>query len=182
MTNQEPEELRFACFSGGCFWCIVPAFADLDGVLSVTAGYSGGQTEAPTYGQVKSQETGHRESVRIEYDPQKVTYGDLLDCFLAQVDPFDGEGQFIDRGFSYTLAVYPSSPEEAEEAKRKIRALEERAGRPVRIAVEPFQTFWPAEEEHQDFYLKNPEKFEEEMISSGRRTPPPEGNADSRKL
>ena len=170
--------MRYAYFAGGCFWCVAPAFDPAEGVLSATAGYSGGEEADPSYAEVKAQKTGHRETVRVEYDPESVSYGELLDLFLAQIDPFDGGGQFIDRGFSYTAAVYPSCPEEREEAEKKIRALEERAGRPVFVAVEDFRSFWPAEEEHQDYASKHPEEYRRELEISGRRTPPPDGKAD----
>ena len=170
-----------AYFAGGCFWCIAPAFSSAEGVRNVTAGYSGGEEERPAYEEVKAQKTGHRETVRVEYDPSAVSYGELLDLFLGQVDLFDGEGQFIDRGHSYTLAVYPENGSEREIAEKKIRALEERAGKKVFVSVEDFKSFWTAEEEHQDYYLKHPEEYQRELEISGRTTPPSGGNADRRK-
>ncbi len=154
-------------FAGGCFWCITPVFLDA-GAERAECGYSGGAEENPSYIDVKSQKTGHRETVRVVYDPEKVTYGRLLDVFLGAVDPFDGGGQFIDRGRSYTLAVYYTSESEKREAEDKISALGKVSGREACVAVEPFLSFYPAEEEHQDFYLKNPEAFRCELISSGR--------------
>lgn len=158
-----------AYFAGGCFWCITPAFR-IRGVDRVISGYSGGREKDPAYEDVKAQKTGHRETVCIDYDPELVTYGELLDVFLANVDPFDPDGQYIDRGRSYTLAVYTASEEERALAASRIRELEERAGRTVCVALEPFDGFWEAEEYHQDFDLRHPEELEKEMIESGRKT------------
>ena len=95
-----------AYFAGGCFWCITPTFKEMDGVLDVVSGYSGGEEANPTYADVKKQKTRHRETICIDFDPAKVTFESLLEVFLSSVDPFDPDGQFIDRGHSYTLAVY----------------------------------------------------------------------------
>ncbi len=161
--------MRSAYFAGGCFWCITPFFKMQDGVLEVTAGYSGGDEENPVYEDVKHQKTGHRETIKIDYEPELIGYDELIDMFLESVDPYDGEGQFIDKGFSYTLAIYPENEEEAEIAKAAVNALAAASDQPVFVAVEPFKSFWRAEEYHQDYYLKNPEAFEKEMIESGRK-------------
>lgn len=157
-----------AYFAGGCFWCITPTFQEMDSVHKVTSGYSGGTEADPTYLDVKYQRTGHRETVRIDYDEDKVSFSQLFDIFLAGVDPFDEGGQYIDRGHSYTLAVYWLTEEERTIAEAGIAALETEAGRKVHIAVEPFTNFYTAEEEHQDYYLKHPEEFRKELIDSGR--------------
>ena len=158
-----------AYFAGGCFWCITPAFYETDGVSAVASGYSGGDEKYVTYEDVKKQKTGHRETICITYDPAKVSYGKLLEVFLSNVDPFDGGGQFIDRGRSYTLAVYYESEEERNTAEEKIRFLEEQSGRKVMIEIERFKFFIMAEEYHQDWYRKHPEAFACEMKESGRR-------------
>lgn len=157
-----------AYFAGGCFWCITPSFRELPGVFNVVSGYSGGGEEDPTYEDVKYQRTGHRETIQIDYDPNQVTFEQLMDIFLGSVDPYDPDGQFIDRGFSYTLAVYYLSEGQKAAAEAKIRMLEESAGMPVYIRVEPFRSFWRAEEYHQDYYRKNPEAFRQELLDSGR--------------
>ena len=165
---------RKACFAGGCFWCIAPAFSALPGVKEVVCGYSGGSEKAPSYADVKAQRTGHRECVRVTYDPETVSYGQLIDAFLSSVDPFDGGGQFIDRGRSYTLAVYVNGEEEKEAVQKKIRALEQDAERTdgcpkkAQIAVEPFLFFAEAEDEHQDYAVRHPEAFAREWTESGR--------------
>ncbi len=158
-----------AYFAGGCFWCITPAFYETDGVSAVASGYSGGDEKSVTYEDVKKQKTGHRETICITYDPTKVSYGKLLDVFLSNVDPFDGGGQFIDRGRSYTLAVYYESDEERNAAEAMLGHFEEQSGRKVMIEVEKFKFFIMAEEYHQDWYRKHPEAFACEMKESGRR-------------
>ena len=158
----------YAYFAGGCFWCIDPVFAGTEGVESVVCGYSGGEEKDPTYEQVKSQRTGHRETIRIGYDPARVAYGALLEIFLRSVDPFDGEGQFIDRGRSYTLAVYFSCEAERSVTEEKLAALEQASGKSACVSIEAFRSFYPAEEYHQDYYLKNPEAFQKELEASGR--------------
>ena len=157
-----------AYFAGGCFWCVTPIYK-IYGVDQVTCGYSGGDEVNPTYEDVKAQKTGHRETIELTYEPENVTYDKLLDIYLANVDPFDGEGQFIDKGFSYTLAIYYNTDEEKAIAEKKIEELEQETGKKVQISVEKFTRFYEAEEEHQDYYLKNPEAFEKELIESGRK-------------
>ena len=157
-------------FAGGCFWCITPTFQEMKGVLRVVSGYAGGTEVNPAYDDVKHQRTGHRETIRIDYDPDCVTFEALFDIFLSGVDPFDPGGQFIDRGHSYTLAVYYLSEEQKELAESGIRRLEAASGKTVYIRVEPFHSFYQAEEEHQNYYLKHPEAFEQELIVSGRKS------------
>ena len=160
--------LRKAYFAGGCFWCIEPVFESMPGVKSAVSGYSGGREANPAYSEVKAQRTGHRETVCVEYDDAAVSYEALLDAYLGSVDPFDGGGQFIDRGHSYTLALYFTSDEERSAAERALAALESSAGQSAAVSVEPFDTFYRAEEAHQDYYLKNPEAFRRELEESGR--------------
>ena len=158
-----------AYFAGGCFWCITPMFAEREGVLSVVSGYSGGTEEAPSYEDVKKQKTGHRETVRISYLPEQVSFAQLLEIFLNAVDPHDGGGQFIDRGHSYTLAVYYLDEMQRQTAQSCVAALARETGREVHVAIEPFCSFYAAEEEHQDYYRKHPKEFEQELIESGRK-------------
>ena len=159
-----------ACFAGGCFWCVTPIYK-IYGVDSVVSGYSGGKEENPAYEDVKAQKTGHREAILLEYDPAKVTYDELLAIYFDNVDPFDPEGQFIDRGRSYTLAIYYTSEEEKRLAEARIRGLGQESGKAVYVALEPFTAFYPAEEFHQDYYRKHPAEFEKELIESGRKAP-----------
>lgn len=160
--------MKKAYFAGGCFWCVTPIYK-MYGVSSVICGYSGGDEVNPTYEDVKAQRTGHRETIMLEYDPEKVSYESLLDIYFANVDPFDKEGQFIDKGFSYTLAIFYNDENEKKLASERIESLEKDSGKPVYIEVLPFKSFYKAEEYHQDYYLKNPEAFEKELIESGRK-------------
>lgn len=160
--------MQTAYFAGGCFWCITPTFQEFPGVESVTSGYSGGAEVNPKYEDVKYQRTGHRETIRIDYEETLVSYEQLLEIFLSGVDPFDEGGQFIDRGHSYTLAVFYSNPEEKKLAAEAIHALEAESGQKVYISLEPFTAFYTAEEEHQDYYRKHPAEFRQELIESGR--------------
>ena len=162
------EKMKTAYFAGGCFWCITPTFQEMEGVSVVTSGYSGGMEENPSYEDVKYQRTGHRETIRIAYDEDLVSYTQLLDIFLSGVDPFDEGGQFIDRGHSYTLAVYYETEQERQLAADAIGVLEKASGQKVYISLEPFTAFYTAEEEHQDYYRKHPEEFRQELIDSGR--------------
>lgn len=162
------EYMETAYFAGGCFWCITPTFKETNGVLDVVSGYSGGDEINPVYADVKHQRTGHRETIRINYRPNSVTFAELFEIYLNGVDPFDGDGQYIDRGHSYTLAVYYLSEAQRQIAETGIRNLEAETGQPVCISVEPFKSFYCAEEEHQDYYLKHPTEFRQELIDSGR--------------
>ncbi len=160
--------MKQAYFAGGCFWCITPTFRELPGVVGVVSGFSGGTEANPSYEAVKHQQTGHRETIAIDYDPDLVSYETLMGIFLDSVDPFDDGGQFIDRGRSYTLAVYWQEESERQAAMAALDALAQSAGRAPAVAVEPFRGFYPAEEYHQDYDLKNPEAFARELEESGR--------------
>ena len=157
-----------AYFAGGCFWCITPTFREMDGVADVISGYSGGDEENPAYEDVKNQRTGHRETICIEFDPEKVSFEALMDIFLCSVDPFDDGGQFIDRGFSYTLAVYYLNPEQKAVTQAMLHRLQTETGKEPCVEVEPFKNFYTAEEYHQNYDLKNPEAFRRELMESGR--------------
>lgn len=158
--------MKKAYFAGGCFWCITPVFYELPGVRNVISGYSGGDEINPTYEQVKHQETSHRETICIEYNEDLVTFEKLLEVFLANVDPFDDGGQFIDRGHSYTLAVYYTNQAEKELTEAALAALGENNG----ISLEPFKSFYDAESYHQNYFRTHPDEFAKEMVESGRRT------------
>ncbi len=161
--------MKQAYFAGGCFWCIGGFFEEMAGVKSVTSGYSGGDEPEPSYEDVKAQKTGHRETIKIEYDGNLIGFKDLLDFFIANVDPFDGGGQFIDRGRSYTLAVYYTCEEDRKIAEEAVEKLRDESRKEVFIAVEPFKSFYEAEDRHQHYSLRHPEEFEKELEESGRR-------------
>ena len=148
----EPVERAVAIFAGGCFWCMEPPFDALTGVLATTSGYTGGTVVNPSYEQVSAGRTGHLEAVKVEYDPKRVTYAQLLEVFWRNVDPTDAGGQFCDRGPQYATAIFTSGDEqlaEATAAKEKLAAshvLKE----PVVTPIRPAGPFYAAEDYHQD--------------------------------
>ena len=160
-----------AYFAGGCFWCMEKPYHEIDGVISVESGYSGGDETDATYENVKSQKTLHRETVGIEYDENRLSYGELLRVYFDSIDPFDDGGQFIDRGRSYTCAVYYTDDGQRTAALEKIAEIERLYGngRKAAVAVEPFRFFIPAEEYHRDYAHKNPEAYAKEYEESGRK-------------
>jgi len=159
-----------AIFAGGCFWCEETAFEGLPGVLSVTSGYTGGQAKNPTYEQVSSGSTGHAESVEVAYDPAKISYERLLEVFWHNVDPLDGGGQFCDRGTQYRSAIFYKDEAQRKAAEESRRKLEEEPRFKGKIATQivPASTFYPAEEYHQDFYKKNPIRYNSYRLGCGR--------------
>ena len=162
------EETATAVFAGGCFWCVESDFDKVPGVLLTVSGYTGGHLDAPTYGQVVAGNSGHREVVQITYDPLIVSYAELLEAFWRSVDPTDAGGQFCDRGFSYTTAIYAQSEAQREEAEQSKARAEAALGAPVVTPIEDAATFWPAEDYHQDYYKKNPARYQFYRWSCGR--------------
>ena len=150
-----------ALFAGGCFWCMVQPFDTLSGIQSVVSGYAGGHIENPTYEQVKSQKSGHTEVVQITFDPSIITFEELVTIYWQVTDPTDAFGQFMDRGASYRPVIYYYSNQQKEVAKQSKRTLEE-SGKyqgPIVVTIEKAPTFYKAENEHQDFYKKNPKQY-----------------------
>jgi len=166
-ANVKPDT---AIFSGGCFWCMEGPFEQLDGVFDAISGYTGGQKLNPTYEEVSSGTTGHRESVEVVYDPAKISYEKLLDVFWHQVDPTDDGGQFVDRGSQYTTAIfYKNDAQKA--AAEKSKAELDKSGHFSKSLVTPIikaSVYYPAEEYHQDFYKKSPEHYHGYRSHSGR--------------
>lgn len=160
--------MKIAYFAGGCFWCIAALLDTIEGVHKIVSGYSGGDEINPTYEEVKAQKTGHRESIKVIYDENKTSYEKILEMFLNNIDPFDDGGQFIDRGHSYTTAIYYTNEQELSTAKLAINKVEKENNRKTAVAIEPFKSFYEAEEYHQDFHLKNPDKIKKEFEESGR--------------
>jgi peptide methionine sulfoxide reductase msrA/msrB len=150
-----------ATFAGGCFWCMEPPFEKVPGVQSVTSGYAGGRVRKPSYEQVAAGGTGHAEVVQIAYDPARVSYEQLLEVFWRNVDPLDNGGQFCDRGDPYRSAIFyegASQRRAAEESKRSLDASGV-LGRPIVTEIVSLDAFYPAEDEHQDFYRMNPARY-----------------------
>jgi peptide-methionine (S)-S-oxide reductase len=157
-----------AVFAGGCFWCVEEAFDKVPGVLATTSGYTGGATENPTYEQVSSGGTGHFEAVEVQYDPAKVDYGTLLDTFWHNIDPFDPIGQFCDKGESYKSAVFVATDEERRLGESTKEAISAKFGQTVATEILPEETFYPAEDYHQDFYQHNPARYKYYKWGCGR--------------
>ena len=142
-----------ATFAAGCFWGVEVTFRNIDGVLDAIVGYTGGSTEKPTYEQVCSSGTGHAEAVEVTFDPERLSYDELLDVFWQNHDPTQVNRQGPDRGSQYRSAVFFHSPEQEEAARRSKEALDTsgRLSRPVATEITAASTFWPAEEYHQRY-------------------------------
>lgn len=157
-----------ALFAGGCFWCMEKPFDQMDGVLSTTSGYAGGTVERPSYEQVSSGDTGHIEVIEVRYDPTKVSYAQLLNTFWRNVDPLAVNRQFCDAGPQYRSAVFALDQEQRALAEASRDELSKRFGREVATEVLPAARFWPAEDYHQDYYLKNPIRYSYYRSRCGR--------------
>ena len=159
-----------ATFAGGCFWCMEPPFDKLDGVISTISGYTGGTTQRPTYEQVSGGRTGHAEAVQVTYDPSKVSYERLLDVFWHNIDPTVRDRQFCDIGSQYRSAIFVHDAEQRRLAEASKAALERT--RPFKGAivtpVVDAGAFYPAEEYHQDYYVKNPIRYRYYRSGCGR--------------
>jgi len=165
-----PAKLAQATFAGGCFWCMEAAFDGVPGVVSTTSGYTGGHSKNPSYGEVSSGSTGHAESVRVAYDPAKVSYAKLLDVYWHNIDPTDASGQFCDKGTQYRSAIFYQGDEQkrlAEESKRKIEKSG-KVAKPIVTEIVPAGEFYPAEEYHQDYHQKNPIRYRYYRWGCGR--------------
>ena len=149
------ENIKKAYFAGGCFWCMEEAFEKLDGVLEVISGYSGGTTKNPTYKEVVYGKTGHFEAIEIKYDSSKIKYKDLLDNFWTNIDPFDVNGQFCDKGYSYRSVTFYSSKIEKDLIENSIITLEKKFNKEIVTYVRKFDKFYKAEEYHQNYYVEN---------------------------
>ncbi len=147
-----------ATFGGGCFWCVEAAFKELDGVESVTSGYAGGHVENPTYEAVCRGSTGHAEVVRLEFEPEAIGFHELLEVFFTIHDPTQLNRQGPDVGTQYRSAIYTHDDEQHEMATAYVDALEREGGfdDPIVTEIEPLETFYEAEEYHQDYFEKNP--------------------------
>lgn len=159
-----------ATFAGGCFWCMVKPFHKYEGVERVISGYTGGHVDNPTYQQVCSETTGHLEAIEVTFDPEVISYEELLRIYWRQIDPTDGGGQFNDRGESYRPAIFYHSEEQRMAAERSKQEIEDsgRFDRPIEVEIRPAKTFWEAEDYHQDYYKKNPFRYEMYRVGSGR--------------
>ena len=165
--SRQPAKTTFA---GGCFWCMEEAFEGVEGVISVTSGYTGGRQANPSYEEVSAGSTGHAESVEVIYDPAKVSYSELLHIFWRNIDPTTPDRQFCDEGTQYRSAIFYHDETQkrlAEESKQMLQKSKPFQG-PIVTQIVPASMFYPAEEYHQDFYKKNPIRYKLYKFTCGR--------------
>lgn len=165
----EEETNQVATFAGGCFWCMQHDFDEVPGVVSTSAGYTGGSKANPTYKEVSSGATGHVEAVEVTYDPDKVTYEQLLEVYFHNIDPTRNDGQFCDKGEQYRPVIFYHNKMQQELAESyKQELIVSKKVQPVLVDIVPVQTFYPAEEYHQKYYLKNPMRYKFYRYNCGR--------------
>lgn len=169
MANASDKK-QLATFAGGCFWCTESDFFKVSGVISVTSGYTGGEEANPTYEQVSSGSTGHAEGVQIVFDPDKVTYKELVDIYWKTIDPTNSEGQFCDIGKHYRTEIFYHDDEQKKIAEETKKQIEESGKLPSAIVtnITKASQFYPAEDYHQDYHKKNPVRYKFYRYSSGR--------------
>ena len=163
-------DYEIATLAGGCFWCVEAPFESIDGVLKVVSGYSGGTEKNPTYEEVSSGTTGYKEAVQVYFDPEVISYSEILDVYWKQFDPTDKGGSFYDRGSQYESAIFYHDDEQEEIAERSKEALDNSGifDKPIVTEITEFTTLYPAEEYHQDYAEKNPLRYENYKKGSGR--------------
>lgn len=165
-----PATTKTAIFAGGCFWCMQPPYDNAKGVVKTAVGYTGGSADDANYEKVSAHRTKHREAIEVTYDPGQISYEQLLDIFWRQINPTQADGQFHDIGLSYQAAIFYGNEEEkkAAEASKEKLAKSGRFSKPIVTEILPAQPFYPAEEYHQKYYLKNSADFERYHVGSGR--------------
>lgn len=170
LTNNAIANTEKAIFAGGCFWCMEPPFDKIDGVISTTSGYTGGHQKNPTYYDVSSGRSGHIEVVEIVYDPTKVSYEKLLDIFWVNIDPLNSRGQFCDNGSQYLSAIFYLNQEQKNAAEKSLNTLKDsnRLKGKIVTTIRPAEKFYPAEEYHQDYYIKNSFSYKYYRYRCGR--------------
>jgi peptide-methionine (S)-S-oxide reductase len=159
-----------ATFAGGCFWCMEPPFDKLDGVISTTSGYTGGHKKSPTYREVSRGGTGHAEAVQVIYDPERISYTELLDTYWHNIDPTSANGQFCDRGDPYRSEIFYHNEAQLQLAVSSRQALEKSKPfrEPVVTGISQATDFYPAEDYHQDYYQMNPVRYTFYRYGCGR--------------
>ena len=169
-AESSDQQILLATFAGGCFWCVEADFDKVPGVVRTVSGYSGGSVENPSYKQVSGGGTGHLESVQIYYDPARISYEALLAAFWRMVDPTDAGGQFVDRGEQYTTAIFYHNEEQQRVAEQSKAALAAsgRYDKPIVTPIRPAETFYTAEDYHQDYHSLNPLRYKFYRYRSGR--------------
>ena len=164
----DPAQADTLVLAGGCFWCMEKPFEQIDGVAAVVSGFAGGTVENPTYDQVSTKTTGHYESVEVIYDPSRVDLATLVRTYWHNVDPFQADGQFCDRGAPYRSAIFVRTPEERALAEATKAEIAQRFGRPVATEILPAAPFYAAEAYHQDFYRTTHDHYERYRLGCGR--------------
>lgn len=169
-TPARPAVTATATFAGGCFWCTESDFDKVEGVISTTSGYTGGRTANPTYESVTAGGTGHAEAVQVVYDPSKVSYAKLLEYFWRTIDPTVKDRQFCDVGSSYRSAIFVHDDQQRAlaEASKKALSTSKPFREPIVTEIVKATTFYPAEEYHQDYYIKNPVRYKFYRFNCGR--------------
>lgn len=159
-----------AIFAGGCFWCVESDFDTLPGVMSTTSGYTGGHVPNPTYEQVSGKRTGHAEAVEVVFDPEKVSYAQLVEFFWRSIDPTTRDRQFCDVGSPYRPAIFVRGPEQRAVAEASLAALQKSKPfkEPIVTEIVDASAFYPAEDYHQDYYRKNPVRYNYYRFGCGR--------------
>lgn len=166
-TVESKNNYKIATFAGGCFWCMEPPFDKQEGVIKTISGYTGGPLENPTYEEVSAGGTGHTEAIQVVYDPNIVDYQTLLDIFWVNIDPTVKDKQFCDIGSQYRSAIFYNGEEEKKLAEASKKKVEEKFPK-VYTEIVPLTIFYPAEEYHQDYYIKNPIRYKFYRYSCGR--------------
>lgn len=168
--EKSPAGAKTAVFAGGCFWCMQPPYDQAKGVVKTVVGYTGGDATDANYQKVSAHQTKHREAIEVTYDPAQISYEQLLDIFWRQINPTQADGQFHDIGLSYQAAIFYASAEEKKAAETSKESLGKsgKFKKPIVTEILPATKFYPAEEYHQKYYLKNPAEFEAYHVGSGR--------------
>ena len=169
--STKPIRIETATLAGGCFWCVESDLESLPGIKEVVSGYTGGQTTNPSYKGVSAGGTGHLEAVQVLFDPAHISYSDILAVFWRKINPLDAGGQFVDRGKSYTTAIFYHTEEQRTQALKSKKEMEGKGpfkGKKIVTSIRPFTVFYKAEDDHQDYYKKNPIRYKFYRFRSGR--------------
>ena len=170
VSSAEAKETQVATFAAGCFWCMEHPFDELPGVISTTSGYTGGFKDQPTYKEVSAGATGHTEAIQIEFDPVLVSYEKLLEVYWRNSDPTTANRQFCDVGSQYRPGIFyhSAAQQQAAEASKMSVQQNKQFREDIVTEISKATTFWPAEEYHQDYYLKNPVRYKFYRYNCGR--------------
>lgn len=167
-AENAPIRVATAVFAGGCFECVEADFDRMNGVIETVTGYTGGSVDHPTHKQVAAGLTGHYGAVKVTYDPSQVSYDELAAQFMRTIDPTDDAGQFCDKGENYRSAIFVSGQSERSAAVATVSGAQRALGKDVATEIRPLTTFWPAEAQFQDYYLKNATRYASEREACGR--------------